>query len=165
MVAKEQLEIWLPAPRYPHYKVSNLGRVKSVRILDGCITKYGYHRVNLYNKNNVFIHVLVCTAFHGPKPSSKHEVCHRDGNKLNNKASNLRWGTRKENIEDSVRLGTLALGSRHGMSKLTEDQVRKIRILSKDKSPNTYKGVAAQFNISITAVRYIVTKQRWAWLD
>jgi hypothetical protein len=43
------------------------------------------------------IHVLVCEAFHGPKPFSGAIVIHEDENPQNNRADNLRWGTRREN--------------------------------------------------------------------
>ena len=47
-----------------------------------------------------YIHRLVCTAIHGNRPSPKHEVRHKDGYPTNNSASNLCWGTRKENAID-----------------------------------------------------------------
>ena len=51
------------------------------------------------------LHRLVALAFIGPQPSPKHEVCHNDGNPLNNVPGNLRWGTRSENLYDTVRHG------------------------------------------------------------
>lgn len=51
------------------------------------------------------IHTLVCLAFHGPKPTPKHQVAHKDCNKMNNGYLNLRWATPKENIADSIILG------------------------------------------------------------
>lgn len=44
------------------------------------------------------VHQLVCEAFHGPKPFSRAVVIHKDENSLNNKPSNLTWGTQKENL-------------------------------------------------------------------
>lgn len=43
------------------------------------------------------VHRLVCEAFHGPAPSSKHIVLHLNEEPTDNRAENLRWGTRKEN--------------------------------------------------------------------
>jgi hypothetical protein len=52
----------------------------------------------------VKIHTLVCTAFHGdPEPGQ--EVLHGDGVPSHNAASNLRWGTRAENMADMVQHG------------------------------------------------------------
>lgn len=51
-----------------------------------------------------FLHRIVCESFHGPAPA-RHEVCHRDGNRLNNHQANLYWGTRSENMKDCIRHG------------------------------------------------------------
>lgn len=52
----------------------------------------------LYRGQNYKIHRLVCEAFHGPPPFPDAVVVHLDENALNNKSSNLRWGTQKENM-------------------------------------------------------------------
>lgn len=57
------------------------------------------------------VHVLVCEAFHGRRPPGM-DVCHNDGDKLNNSAENLRWGTRSENNLDAVRHGVNALAAK-----------------------------------------------------
>lgn len=43
------------------------------------------------------VHRLVCEAFHGPAPSSKHIVLHLNEEPTDNRSENLRWGTRKQN--------------------------------------------------------------------
>lgn len=45
------------------------------------------------------VHRLICRAFHGEPPTPKHEVNHIDGNKHNNRISNLQWVTRLENMQ------------------------------------------------------------------
>jgi HNH endonuclease len=47
---------------------------------------------------NVGTHLIVATAFHGPKPSKDLVVDHIDTNKRNNRPENLRWVTRLENL-------------------------------------------------------------------
>lgn len=44
------------------------------------------------------VHRIVAIAFHGPPPSPGYVVDHIDTNRLNNRADNLRWVTRLENI-------------------------------------------------------------------
>lgn len=44
------------------------------------------------------IHRIVATAFHGEPPTSQHVVDHIDTNRQNNRAENLRWVTKLENI-------------------------------------------------------------------
>jgi hypothetical protein len=52
----------------------------------------------LYRGRNYKIHRLVCEAFHGPPPFPGAVVIHLDEDALNNRPSNLRWGTQKENL-------------------------------------------------------------------
>lgn len=44
------------------------------------------------------VHRIVATAFHGPPPSREYVVDHIDTNRQNNRADNLRWVTRLDNI-------------------------------------------------------------------
>ena len=44
------------------------------------------------------VHRIVATAFHGEAPSDQHVVDHIDTNRSNNRADNLRWLTKLENI-------------------------------------------------------------------
>lgn len=46
---------------------------------------------------SVRVHIIVATAFHGPKPTKEHVVDHIDTNRRNNRPDNLRWVTRLEN--------------------------------------------------------------------
>ena len=63
----------------------------------------GYLRVKLNNKN-VSIHSLVAKFILGERPKD-YVINHKDGNKLNNKASNLEYVTIAENIKHSVDTG------------------------------------------------------------
>ncbi len=44
------------------------------------------------------VHRIVATAFHGEAPSKQHVVDHADTNRRNNRAENLRWVTRLDNV-------------------------------------------------------------------
>lgn len=50
------------------------------------------------------VNVIVCKTFIGDCPDGQ-ESRHYDGDKSNNRLSNLSWGTHKQNMEDNVRLG------------------------------------------------------------
>lgn len=51
---------------------------------------------------NFWLHILVCTAFHGPRPSSKHQVDHINRDRWDNRPENLRWVTCHENHMNSI---------------------------------------------------------------
>ena len=64
-----------------------------------------YRRVHLHGPGNewihAYVHVLVCTAFHGPRPPET-MCCHRDDDQSNNTAENLYWGSPSENRTDRL---------------------------------------------------------------
>jgi hypothetical protein len=68
-------------------------------------SNYGHLSVVLGRRNTRMVHTLVLEAFVGPRPPGK-EACHGNGQPGDNRLSNLRWGTRSENIADAVRHGT-----------------------------------------------------------
>lgn len=76
----------------------------------------GYLRVRLLIdgvRKSHMVHKLVAQMFLPERPSAKHEIRHLDGNKLNNCAGNLAWGTRKENADDRERHGRTSRGEKH----------------------------------------------------
>lgn len=115
-------EEWLPIPGYDgDYEVSNLGRVRSYirpgfggrsdapRFIGGGLNSSGYPDVTL-RKQHRTIHRLVMLAFVGPCPEGQ-EVRHLDGSRDNPRLENLAYGTRKENVADSIEHGTKSGGS------------------------------------------------------
>lgn len=107
-------ERWRLIPGYGDcYFVSDRGRVLSLNRNDPHIMlqtddKRGYWMVQLSHANrtyNRFVHQLVAAAFHGPRPEGL-ECRHMNGNKKDNRALNLKYGTQSENVFDRVRHGT-----------------------------------------------------------
>lgn len=103
---KYMKEKWLPVKGYENrYEVSSLGRLRGPRgITNGSKNSHGYMQACLRDIGAKYgvsknIHVLVAEAFLGERPSG-HHVCHKDGDKANNRLSNLRYDTPKNNWED-----------------------------------------------------------------
>lgn len=111
-------EEWRPVPGYADYAVSDHGRVVShkratPKLLRAFLSYNGYQQVELLRDRvgkKFKVHQLVALTFIGERPEGM-ETRHLDGDKSNNAASNLIYGTRSENIRDQVKHGT------HGNSK------------------------------------------------
>jgi hypothetical protein len=109
-------EQWRPIPGYGDvYQVSSLGRVWSQRragsaggLLRQIVGADGYMLVNPSHggrQKMARVHLLVASAFHGPRPAGCRDIRHLDGDKLNNSAANLAYGTSSENAYDKVTHG------------------------------------------------------------
>lgn len=192
-------EAWLIIAEFPDYAVSSLGRISRVvpdqkgrmsgRALRPTPDSDGYLQVNLFLDGRARtrkVHALVCTAFHGARPSPEHEVAHGDGVQSNNCAGNLRWATRKENAEDRDFHGRTVCGDRHhsranpegvergdshwsrrrpeqttkgerhGASKLTAQDVVSIRA-----DDRLGREIAIQYDVTPTTVSYIKRRKTW----
>lgn len=95
------MEIWKEVSDNPNYLISNMGRIRRVGSNKDHSVRdsKGYLVTDLYQggrRNTVRVHRLVADEF-VPNPNDKPEVNHKDGNKHNNRASNLEYVTKKEN--------------------------------------------------------------------
>lgn len=123
-----------------------------------------YRRQNVMLGTGVYarVHRLVCAAFHGPAPSSDHEAAHLNGDPMDNRASNLAWKTKTGNEEDKIDHETGNRGSRHGMHKLTEGEVRSIR--ARGAAGARQVDLAREFGVSQTQICSILRGRAWKWL-
>lgn len=70
---------------------------------------------------------VVCVSFHGPAPQKGMHAAHQNSIRTDNRSSNLKWKTPKENEADKILLGRTNRGERNGRAKLTAIQVAEIR--------------------------------------
>lgn len=162
------------------YEVSDLGRVRSLdrsdmwiqrvrgggdalvtrtwkgKILRPGVASNGYPTVALRLQTRT-VHSLVARAFLGPRPEGL-EICHSDGNRLNARLANLRYGTPQENAADSDVHGTRIRGSRYLNAKLNETSARHIRSL-KGKIPQSE--LAKRYRVSSGAVQAVHDGRTW----
>ena len=111
-----------PIPGYHGYVATREGRIRSHKRA-GTFTELnrsGHLRVRLYGSSlplrtaggtngngakkearfaDVYVHVLVCLAWHGEPPFEGALVLHLDDSPTNNHPENLRWGTHQENVD------------------------------------------------------------------
>lgn len=111
-------ERWLPVPGYQGlYEISDRGQVRSIdrispkgnqlkgRLLKERPLPNGRPRVSLSRNGktvDAYTYRLVLEAFVGPCPEGM-EALHWDDDHNNNALTNLRWGTRTENMRDMSR--------------------------------------------------------------
>ncbi len=129
--------------------------------------KNGYLAINLTKCGVVkhfYIHRLVAEAFI-PNPTRLKEVNHIDANKRNNHMSNLEWCDRKHNLQHSYDKGLKRCGESHGMHKLTESDVVKIRKeYVKGDRKHSLHALAAKYGVSWCTIQAIVTGRLWSHL-
>jgi hypothetical protein len=127
------MEMWKRVEGFNRYEVSTEGRLRGGKQKDyihkGGKDKDGYIQVILRcdvkgiyarDRSTKRLHRLIAEAFI-PNPDNKKEVNHIDGNKLNNRISNLEWVTTKENIRHAHKIGLF-----HKANTLNSKQVAKI---------------------------------------
>jgi hypothetical protein len=163
-------EIWRSIANYEgYYEVSNLGRIRRIkaavgtkpgRILTPVYKHDGYTRIRLYKETvwkSIYIHRLVAVAFLGDPPTLEHQPNHLNGVRDDNRADNLEWATRSENLIHSNRVlhRYNPYGEYNHNTKLSDNDVREIRQLYADKVYNQVQ-LGKRFNVSQACIWRIV---------
>lgn len=123
----------------------------------------GYYRLKVITDNgekvSMFIHRLMAITFL-PNPDNKEEVNHIDGNKLNNRLSNLEWVTKKENMLHAHKLKLRDnTGEGNPRKILTEDEV--IEIYNKCYEGARVCDLADFYGVSRPTISDIKAKRNW----
>ncbi len=132
------------------------------------------------------VHRAVARVFLG-EPGDGLECCHRDGNRRNNKSENLYWGTRSENMRDTIEHGThvsiarpervprgerhgsktkperVARGERSGSAKITEAQARSVLELA--GAGVSISSAARRLGIPRGAAKCVAQGKTWKHLE
>lgn len=128
----------------PHAFVSHgkkMSYLRNGKILKKVVNSYGYYCVTIKLLNGtqkiIAVHQLIAKTFI-PNPENKPQVNHIDGNKLNNKISNLEWCTVKENIQHAFRTG-LNKGGKPWLGKFGKEHNRSVPVIAYNLDGTFYK--------------------------
>ncbi|HEV2294077.1 MAG TPA: HNH endonuclease signature motif containing protein [Tepidisphaeraceae bacterium] len=149
----------IPLPGLKGYYASEDGRIFSTR--GRHLRELSQNRTKAYlcvkaGDKRRYVHQLVCAAFYGPRPDG-YDCCHNNGNPRDNRASNLRWDTRKANVADSIEHGThyyFAPQEQAYNRKLTEFKAVALKgdLAAGGKSQ---RQLAKEYGISPAAITYL----------
>lgn len=173
MADKILLENWKDIPEYEGiYQISNFGNIKRIKKGMGAsfnkqikpwVASNGYCMVGLSNNCKVktfTVHRLVYKAFVSDPLGL--DVCHNNGNRTDNKLSNLRADTRKGNMSDIYKHNTHIRGERCGTSKYTERFILEFR--KNLKNFTSIRQAAFFYNIPYPTAHGIAKRKTWGWL-
>lgn len=173
-ISVDGAEEWRPVVGWEaSHLVSSHGRVMSIpransrgipvleRIHKQQVDKWGYHYLFLHcngRKSTRNVHVLVAGAFIGPRPEG-YDTDHVDGNKGNNRADNLRYVTKSENVRARMATGC-GVGDRNPKAKLRAEWVNIIRRLHREGLSMAKIGRA--FGVSDQAIFGVISGRCWS---
>lgn len=123
----------------------------------------GYGRMGVGEKP-LLVHRLSFEFAHGITLTPKQHVMHKCDNPSCVRPSHLSLGTHADNMADKMAKGRhvygVSLGTKHGMSKLTESDVRAIR-----ESSATGVALAAEYGVSTTSISDIRNRRIWRHIE
>lgn len=128
-------EEFRPIKGFPGYLISNCGNILSFKrrnpyIMEKTHNSDGYVIARLYKNRRayqIFMHILVATAFIGPKPADGYEVDHINGIRDDNRVENLQWLTQQQNSEKANAKKVLCVET----GDIYDSSVRASRAISK----------------------------------
>lgn len=173
-LSKKGIEVWRWVKNHKGlYKVSNLGRVKSLdrtskhalyglrklkgKMLSLSSATSGHITVTLSNgitRKTYLVHHLVLEAFYKLRPKGK-DTRHLNGKSFDNRLFNLRYGTRKQNVADAIKHGTFTIGVNNGNACFTEKEVRYIKRKLSSNSRGIITRLADKFGVHRHTIRKI----------
>ena len=173
---------WKPVAGFEGlFKVSDRGQVYSLRT-NRILKQYcsgGYQNISTRVDGKAIcfkVHRLVAEAFL-PSPSFEIRrecaesglevvpVNHIDGDKANNRLSNLEWSSPARNARHAFDLGLARphRGSANNMAKLTEANVAAIRRAYRPGCRvNGGRAMARRYGVAHTTIQDVVSGERWA---
>jgi len=121
----DKQEEFVPIPGFPGYAANRLGQIRGRSgYLCPARDAKGY-RLTTLNGKCVRVHRVIAKTFLGECPDGL-QVDHIDGNRGNNRLSNLRYVTPQGNSDNMKRLGNGPVGTKNAKARLSEGIVRVV---------------------------------------
>jgi HNH endonuclease/NUMOD4 motif len=120
----------------------------------------GYLQVNLCKDGKmrtIKVHRLVALIAYGPLPEGM-ETAHLNNVKTDNRPSNLAYKTKQDHLADTLRDRLVRHGEKHRKAKLTEEQVRYIRL---NPEGLQQKQMAAQLGVTSPTIWAVLHGLTW----
>jgi hypothetical protein len=162
------VESWVKVPGYEDfYEVSNHGRFAKLlpdgRQLRKLNSKTPYLSVSVKSldgkpQKSLYIHKLVAQVFIGPRPDGL-VIRHLDGDRYNNKATNLAYGSVEQNYADTKKHKT-HWHENNGRAVLSERCVAAIRYLHINELVRQTE-LAKAFGVTDSAISAVVKGRNW----
>lgn len=162
--------------KFPSRFWKKVVKTDSCWLWTGSKTVFGYGVIGIgkhYGYKNLGAHVASWILHNGqiPKGLCVLHNCPGGDNPACVNPAHLWIGTKKQNTNDMVKKGRGVFGNtfgeRNSHSKLTEDDVRKIRKLyaerpmPRKKGGKGYARMAREFGVTDTLIKFIVTRRIW----
>lgn len=141
-------------------------RTYKARICATFMHRKGYESVSVRYANtsrNHKVHRLVCAAFHGLPPPGRNFACHINGDSLDNRPENLKWGSAVDNAADTIRHGNHLVGSQKGNTKLNESRVALIKLQL--RAGKRQRIIGEEFGVSRDVIGQIAAGRSWRHVE
>lgn len=135
----------------------------------GLASNSGYAQINLTTTDGpkrFSVHRLVALAWLGEPDVGREQVNHKNGDKRDNRIENLEWASQSENVKHAIASGLLRApkptplpGESNPMAKLTEEDVRAIRLMS--ANGHSQSAIGKVFEVSQVAVGKVLLGKTW----
>lgn len=152
--------MWKDIPGQPGYRVSEDGQVKGPKgVRKQSTQSVGYLYVPIKGRNYL-VHRLVADVF-VPNPEGHPLVLHKDGTRTNNKATNLYWGTQKDNMEDKIRHGRSKEMRRTGPPSNARLNDVKEEVLKDRRGGMSLDRLAEKYHVGRTTIWNMLKGNTW----